>query len=402
MSPTHLTPGELEVLQAARVLVTSGQPYLAVALHSLALRRAAGLGTFAVDPAWRLYVDPAVLMSWSVEQVAAVLVHEVWHLLRDHAGRGGRVGVGGQLGVAGRERAWNTACDAEINDDLLQAGLPLPGTPPTPARLRMADGLLAEQYLAAVRPSARWTVDCGSGVDGVPRSWDDDGDPGRGGEGLSPVQADLVRAATAREIADAARIGMLPGGWERWASGVLRPQVDWRVVLAASVRGGLGWVAGSADHTRSRPSRRGATVPGVVLSSLRRPVPVVAVVVDTSGSVDDAMLGQALAEVDGALRAGGVGRGAVTVLSCDTRAGPAQRVRAATQVRLTGGGGTDLRVGLDAAVALRPRPQLVIMLTDGRTPWPTAPPRGVRVVVALLESGGVAPPSWVTVARAFA
>ena len=354
-----------------------------------------GLGTFAVDPAWRLYVDPAVLSTWSVEQVAAVLVHEVWHLLRDHAARGGRVGV------RGRERAWNTACDAEINDDLLEAGLPLPGSPPTPARLRMADGLMAEEYLAGLSSSSRWTVDCGSGVDGVARPWDqDDGDGAS--DGVTPVQADLVRAATAREVADAARTGTVPGGWERWAAAVLRPQVDWRSVLAASVRGGLGWVAGSADHTRSRPSRRGSASPGVVLSSLRRPVPVVAVVVDTSGSVDDVMLGQALAEVDGALQAGGVRRGAVTVLSCDAQAGPAQRVRAAAQVRLSGGGGTDLRVGIDAAVALRPRPQLLVVLTDGRTPWPAAPPSGVRVVVGLLVRSDVTPPTWALVVRAHA
>ena len=384
-----MTPAETEVLQAARVVATRGQPYLAVALHSLQLRPAPGLGTFAVDRAWRLYVDPAVLGTWTVPQVAAVLVHEVWHLLRDHAGRGERVGV------TGRERAWNTACDAEINDDLLAAGLPLPGSPPTPARLRLPDGLLAEQYYAELPPGRTWTADCGSGADGAVRPWEDDAVPG-----LSPVQADLVRAATAREVADAARVGTVPGGWERWADSVLRPKVDWRQVLAASVRGGLGWVSGTIDHTRSRPSRRGASTPGVLLSALRRPVPSVAVVVDTSGSVDDALLGQALAEVDGTLQAGGVRREAVTVLAVDTAAGPAQRVRAASQVRLTGGGGTDMRAGIDAAAALRPRPQLVVVLTDGRTPWPEAPPARVRVVVALLERNEVMPPAWATVVRA--
>ena len=125
-------------------------------------------------------------------------------------------------------------------------------------------------------------------------------------------------------------------------------------------------------------------------------------VVDTSGSVDDAMLGQALAEVDGALQAGGVRRESVTVLTCDAQVGPAQRVRSAAQVRLAGGGGTDLRVGIDAAAALRPRPQLLVVLTDGRTPWPAAPPSGVRVVVALLERSDVVPPAWATVVRAHA
>ncbi len=116
--------------------------------------------------------------------------------------------------------------------------------------------------------------------------------------------------------------------------------------------------------------------------------------------MDDALLGQALAEVDGALQTGGVRRNGVTVLSCDTQTGAAQRVRAAAQVRLEGGGGTDLRVGIAAAAALRPRPQLVVVLTDGHTPWPDRAPDGSRVVVALLERGAPPPPTWATVVRA--
>ncbi|MCW2606929.1 MAG: hypothetical protein JWO60_1622, partial [Frankiales bacterium] len=47
-----------------------------------------------------------------------------------------------------------------------------------------------------------------------------------------------------------------------------------------------------------------------------------------------------------------------------------------------------------------PRPQLLVVLTDGRTPWPARPPHGVRVVVALLERSDVVPPAWATVVRA--
>ena len=43
-------------------------------------------------------------------------------------------------------------------------------------------------------------------------------------------------------------------------------------------------------------------------------------------------------------------------------------------IRLEGGGGTDMGAGLDAAAALRPRPDLIIVLTDGFTPWRPAPP----------------------------
>jgi hypothetical protein len=52
--------------------------------------------------------------------------------------------------------------------------------------------------------------------------------------------------------------------------------------------------------------------------------------------------------------------------------------------------------GLAAAAALRPRPSVVIILTDGFTPWPAAPPRGLSVVVGLLvdRAPPVTVPQW--------
>ncbi len=75
-----------------------------------------------------------------------------------------------------------------------------------------------------------------------------------------------------------------------------------------------------------------------------------------------------------------------------------RRVARADQVRLAGGGGTDMGAGIEAAARLRPRPDVVVVLTDGMTPWPDEPPRGVRVVVGVLTSeyGGdeSAVPAW--------
>jgi predicted metal-dependent peptidase len=59
-------------------------------------------------------------------------------------------------------------------------------------------------------------------------------------------------------------------------------------------------------------------------------------------------------------------------------------VTSAKQVQLAGGGGTDMGAGIAAAASLRPRPSVVIVLTDGFTPWPERPPKGIRVVVGLL------------------
>ena len=39
------------------------------------------------------------------------------------------------------------------------------------------------------------------------------------------------------------------------------------------------------------------------------------------------------------------------------------------------------RAGIAAAARLRPRPQVVVVLTDGYTPWPRSAPEGISVVV---------------------
>jgi hypothetical protein len=48
---------------------------------------------------------------------------------------------------------------------------------------------------------------------------------------------------------------------------------------------------------------------------------------------------------------------------------------------------------------MRPRPSVVIVLTDGYTPWPAAAPRAATVVVGLLGPVPPEPPSWARVVR---
>lgn len=218
--------------------------------------------------------------------------------------------------------------------------------------------------------------------------------------GISRTEAELIR----RQVAEAVRVaaanagrGTVPGHWLRWANERLRPRVDWRRVLASAVRHAIADVAGAADYTYRRPSRRQAACEAI-LPSLRQPVPEVAIVVDTSGSVSDEMLSQALGAVAGVLRACGLRQG-VHVLAVDTRVQTCHRVFRPEQVRLAGGGGTDMATGIDAAARLRPRPQVVVVLTDGETPWPATPPRNVRVVVGLLgrAAASSAVPAWARV-----
>lgn len=388
--------GGLAGLAAARLWAAAHYPYLASGIFGARVAPAPGIGTVAVDQGWRLWADPGLTMGWTAAEFGSVLVHHVCHLLREHGPRAGLAGV-----RPDESRTWIRSADAEINDDLVPAGLQLPGDPVLPHSLGCAPGELAEHYFTAIRSrgpqaaqSETGALDCGSGADGFARPWQADQ------PGVLPVwQARLLQRVVAQQCISADKqAGNVPAGLLRWAEDLLEPKVDWRRALAAELRKAVADTVGAVDYTYRRPSRRAAAVGNVVLPALRRPVPEVAVVCDTSGSMSDDLLSASLAEVQGLLSALGLAR-SLRVLACDTAAGPAQRISSARQVELVGGGGTDMGTGIAAAACLRPRPTIIVVLTDGYTPWPDDPPRGSRVVVGLLGDDAPDAPDWARAVR---
>ncbi len=204
-------------------------------------------------------------------------------------------------------------------------------------------------------------------------------------------------AEAVREHAQRRGRGTVPAGWRRWAAATLAgPTIPWRRVLGAAVRRAIAHAAGCHDYAYHRPARR--RIPRIVLPAMRRPLVTVAVVVDTSGSMGQAELDAALAEIKGVIRAAGLGTGRLLVLACDAQVGAASRVHRIDDVRLVGGGGTDMRVGIAAAETSQPRPDVVVVLTDGLTPWPERPGRA-RLVVALIGGAAAAQsvPAWATI-----
>jgi predicted metal-dependent peptidase len=387
--------GEVPGLAAGRLWAASHFPYLASGLFGAQVLAKPGIATVAVDEGWRMHADPELTVTWTPAQLGSVLVHHVSHLLRAHGERALAAGI-----TPDDARTWIRGADAEINDDLVPAGLELPGRPVLPGDLGAEDGLLAEQYFTAGREDADteaqpdWDLDCGSGADGWGRGWDASGPPA-----LSAWQARLLCRQVAQDCVRHGReAGNVPAGLLRWAEQALQPAVNWRRVLAAELRRAVADTAGAVDYSYRRPSRRASVAGSVVLPALRRPVPEVAVVCDTSGSMTEDLLAAALAEVEGLLRSLGLAR-QVRVLACDTAVGPARRVTSARQVQLVGGGGTDMGAGIAAAAALRPRPAVTVVLTDGFTPWPDRAPRGTRVVVALLGDAAPDGPGWARAVR---
>jgi predicted metal-dependent peptidase len=307
--------------------------------------------------------------AWSVEELGSLLIHHTGHLIRDHAGRAETMGV-----TPSTAERWSTAADAELNDDLADVGLTIPGQNILPEDHGWDRGRMAEEYFHL-------------------ESSDEEAPQSDHGSGSHGHERELLRAQTAQQMLDAVQTGQgnVPGSWKRWAEDLLRPRVDWRRALAAEVRRGVQAVAGAVDYSYRRPSRRASTSPSIVLPSLEKPVPEVAVVCDTSGSMGGREIARVLAEVEGLLSSIGLRSGGVRVLAVDTAVNAVKRVSTARQVELVGGGGTDMGRGIEAAAALKPRPSVLVVLTDGLTPWPAEGPRGVRVVIGLLT--GASPSS---------
>lgn len=446
-------------IQAGRALAIERHPYLDTALSSMVLVARPGLGTVATDRRWRMYYDPARVLGQDVNECVSDWLHEVGHLLRDHPSRWTAMGQAPRLhplfNAAGdalinednadmglvmldtdvrftsfppEVGANRTMTTEEIFHALLawaqqqsascpthgQPGSPSPdanGSDPSdsggqdsPGQGGAGDGDPSGTQPgsgACTCPLGGLGSDCGSGAGGGAREWEEDLTDNAGDGSVDAGRADLVQQETAHKVADAARKngrGTVPAGLLRWANDLLAPAVNWRTELRSIVSRTLGQIAGRRDYTYSRPSRR--TIPRFLLPGMAAHVPPsVAVIIDTSGSMGEDDLSQCLADVSGLLRAASGSAQPLKVITCDAAAHTAQTVRTVRNITLAGGGGTDMRVGIAAAAALRPKPQVIITLTDGETPWPDAPPEDnpFATYIAVLVRGDCAysqVPDW--------
>jgi predicted metal-dependent peptidase len=394
-----------ETLMAARLLCATQWPYLSAGLWALHPVERKGLGTYAVDKWWRMYFDPDLKATidaqgnssgWDVKGIATVLYHEINHLLRNHPERA-------ELITELDARAWNICGDAEINDDLTnESKCKWPIEPVTPKSLKQPDNLLAEEYYANLPKVTIKVVlqDCGSCAGGPKREHELDGPAKASGTsdvpGVTAGEGDLIRQHIANEIKSSQSQGDIPDHLKRWAETFLNPRVDWRKVLRAQVKHSLADIAGKVDYTYKYPSRRAAAMPRFILPAMRAPAPKVSVVIDTSGSMGNDLLSKCVAEIGGILRACGQ-KDALRVFVTDATVHSAKKIWKPSQIDLMGGGGTDMRVGITAA--LKDKPHLIVVLTDGYTPWPESPVRAKLIVALVGEAKVETCPTYAKVVR---
>lgn len=409
----------------ARLIVRKKSPYFRAAMLGLVAKEVPGMGTIGVTASSLLMYDPAWIVKFTPDEVAGLLAHEVMHLVQK---------AGARRGAREHER-WNIACDLAINPSLLDMGYTLPGGENRgmfPKDFGWTDGQTADAYYDLLAKKAEGDAKApqdapggekGTGSPGKSQSAPTgSGAAARGpaagkcgscagnaneGEGTPEEQAaDGGRTQSqldrmVRQVAEAVKEhakgrGRIPAGLLRMAEDATEPaKVPWRQTLAAMVRTAVAYRPGAVVHRYDGPSRRQAGIGyGVgkpILPRLRQPVPQVAIVADTSGSMSAHDLGVALREARGVLKAVGA---EVTFCICDSAVYGVSKVTSVEQMAglLKGGGGTDFTPAFEALAKQTPRPEIVIAMTDGDGRTPLSQPPGIRVIWALVGRHCVRPP----------
>lgn len=419
-----------------------------------------GLDSMAVDAWGRWYINIEEVTTWPLAKIVLALIHEINHLLRRHHDRMLTFSewfVPG--GISLSNIAGDMEINDDLKEDATDFNTELPPEWIYPKNYGYKDGLFAEEYCEKLLRQAQQNKQCyhvqmqqgqqqqqgqGSGQDQQGQGkdnkgkgqgkdkgqqgqgsgkgqqapgkgscgscsgsghqpWEEDAPKGSGKDGsgtsdvpgLSAPEVEVLRRQVAVAIKQhSSSRGTVPGGLKRWADCELEPpKVHWTKELAAIIRRTQADLQGMVDYSWKKISKR--STDEILLPGLRRPKIEIVGVIDTSGSMSDNDLSACLREFSGVLKV--VGLEGMKFIAVDAAAHVSGRVFKPSQIILQGGGGTDMRVGIDAAVALKPRPDAVIVFTDGETPWPDEAPKDAKVIAVLVRGkpGHGDPPSWI-------
>jgi len=152
-------------------------------------------------------------------------------------------------------------------------------------------------------------------------------------------------------------IGKLPGGIERLVGELLKPKVNWKVLLRNAITKGLGK---NVKRTWTRPSRKYFLFPGKELLKVNK----VITLIDDSGSITEQELQRFVSEVYGIARESSD----VIVISWDAKVQDEFRINRESDVKrikiVHGGGGTKILPALQYALKKYASRNIYVIFTD--------------------------------------
>lgn len=428
-------------LPIARAYVKQCAPYVSPTLYLLVPHEVKNLielagGPMAVTEHMVLLYDPAWVQSVSVKVVATGLMHECMHVQLHHVRRGrsypnpklfykasdlfiNGVMVRQTHSVRTKTSSSTTVVEAPMWD--------FPEWALMPEQYGFEVGLTADEYyrlLEKHEDEKKKNCDNGEG-EGAPG----DGEEGAkervmcgccGGvtgnhalgsiEGLVDKNPDIARSDAERIRAvrqtnqalqeymksEAGR-GLATGGWSELVEmSSAHFGVPWKTKLARVTRGYLGDIrTGQMDYSKRRPSRR-SYLRGIMLPGLISYDPIVWFIVDSSASMGTKQLADALKVCADVMQQMGIREAYYLDADTEVKRDPIKiMARDLRSITILGRGGTNFIPAVALADKAKPRPSLVIYLTDGDGAAPEEAPRDMKFIWCIVPTAHKRiPASW--------
>jgi predicted metal-dependent peptidase len=299
------------------------------------------------------------------KEVEFLFGHEVLHCVYDHFGRRGDR----------NPQLWNIADDFCVNADLKKHHVGEFITSVPCLYDHKYDGMSAEEVYDILYEKAD-KIDISSLLDKmIDEHMDGDDEQDGGGDGdqegkgrpkLSKEDRQQIKDEIKEAMlaaASASDAGNIPAGVKRLIKDLTEPKMDWRELLRMQLESTI-----KSDYTWMRASRKGwhmdAVMPGMKLD----PMIDIALMIDASGSMDDAMLKDILSETASIMESFPAYR--IHVASFDTEVYNAKQydsdnLEDITEYEIQGGGGTDFDCMFRYLKDNEIEPKRLVVFTDG-------------------------------------
>jgi predicted metal-dependent peptidase len=341
-----MLPRRFSKLDKAKVRLIKHSPFFSTLLLGTKIVEDKTLPTAATD-GLTLWVNPDFIESLSVETVMFVLAHEVSHIMFEHSLRLGKRD----------QKLFNAAADYAINWLLYKEGFAVWDQALLDEKYA---GMSAEKIYELLLTQQREKPSGDDPQDGL---GDDLRPPPRG------TTPEKVNQTVQRRVAQAATVARMAGKMgadlDRFVNGVLNPAVSCVALLRDYMlricKDDESWGKRNRRYRHTYlPSRHSEAMGEVIFIG------------DTSGSVtedDIRMVAGEIGIVSETLKPE-----RIRMVWADTQIAGEQVFEQGEPIMLAprGGGGTDMRVPLEYVTQYDP--EVVVLITDGYTPWPASEP----------------------------
>jgi predicted metal-dependent peptidase len=317
-------------------------------------------GTAATDGR-HFYYNSRFIKMLRPKEIEFLFGHEVLHCVYDHFGRRGERDP----------QIWNIANDFCVNADLKKHNVGEFITSVPALYDRKYEGLSSEEiYDDLMKNVQKISLDdlvkklLDEHLDG---EGDGESEDGKGRPKLSEAERQQIRDEIKEAMLAAAATvdgaGNLPAGVKRLIQDLTEPKMNWRELLRMQLESTI-----KSDYTWMRASRKGwhmdAVMPGMKLD----PMIDIAIAIDASGSIGEAMLKDFLSEIQGIMDSFPAYR--IHVLTFDTDVyNPAQynsdNLDSICDYEVSGGGGTDFTCIFNYLKENEIEPKRLVVFTDG-------------------------------------